>query len=46
MTNIDEDLKDSAPQFQLDPNSSSTHHMKIKLLSDIQAELLRDEARI
>ena len=29
LTKIDEDLKDSAQQLQLDPNSSSAHHMKI-----------------
>lgn len=42
----DEDLKASAQKLQLDPSSSSTHHMKIKFLSDIQKELLREEARI
>ena len=43
---IDEDLKASAQKLQLDPSSSSAHHMKIIFLSDMQSELLREEARI
>ncbi|GLJ26886.1 hypothetical protein SUGI_0525910 [Cryptomeria japonica] len=43
---VDDDLKASAQQLQLDPNSSSTHHSKIRVLSDKQSELLREDARI
>jgi hypothetical protein len=43
---IDEDLKASAQQLQLEPSSSSTHHSKIRFLSDKQSELLREDARI
>ncbi|GLJ19050.1 hypothetical protein SUGI_0341960 [Cryptomeria japonica] len=43
---VDDDLKASAQQLQLDPSSSSTHHSKIRLLSDKQSELLREDARI
>ena len=39
---IDEDLKASAQQLQLDPSSSSAHFKKIRFLSDMQAELLRE----
>ena len=43
---IDEDLKASTQQLQLDPSSSSTHFKKIRFLSDMQVEFLREEARI
>ncbi|GLJ22159.1 hypothetical protein SUGI_0416310 [Cryptomeria japonica] len=43
---VDDDLKASAQQFQLDPSSSSTHHSKIRVLSDKQSKLLREDARI
>ncbi|GLJ49362.1 hypothetical protein SUGI_1044140 [Cryptomeria japonica] len=43
---IDDDLKASAQQLQLDPNSSSTHHSNIRFLLDKQSELLREDARI
>ncbi|GLJ19236.1 hypothetical protein SUGI_0345800 [Cryptomeria japonica] len=43
---VDDDLKASAQQLQLDPISSSTHHSKIRVLSDKQSELLREDARI
>ncbi|GLJ49406.1 hypothetical protein SUGI_1045760 [Cryptomeria japonica] len=43
---VDDDLKASAQQLQLDPSSSSTHHSKIRVLSDKQLELLREDARI
>ncbi|GLJ12321.1 hypothetical protein SUGI_0188670 [Cryptomeria japonica] len=43
---VDDDLKASARQLQLDPSSSSTHHSKIRVLSDKQSELLREDARI
>ncbi|GLJ23408.1 hypothetical protein SUGI_0442970 [Cryptomeria japonica] len=43
---IDDDLKVSAQQLQLDPSSSSTHHSNIRVLSDKQSELLREDARI
>ncbi|GLJ16328.1 hypothetical protein SUGI_0275910 [Cryptomeria japonica] len=43
---IDDDLKASAQQLQLDPSSSSTHHSNIRFLLDKQSELLREDARI
>ncbi|GLJ25533.1 hypothetical protein SUGI_0488990 [Cryptomeria japonica] len=43
---IDDDLKASAQQLQLDPSSSSTHHSNIRFLLDKQSELLRKDARI
>ena len=46
MNKIDEDLIASAKQLQLDSSSSLTHHMKMRFLSDMQVELLREEARI
>ena len=46
LNKIDEDLKASAQKLQLEPSSSSTHHMKIKFLLDMKIELLREEARI
>lgn len=46
LNKIDEDLKASAQRLQLDPNSSSAHHIKVRFLSDMQIELLREEARI
>ena len=46
LNKIDADMKVSAQMLQLDPNSSSSHHLRIKFLSEKQAELLREEARI
>ena len=46
LTKNDEDIKASAQQLQLDPSLSSACHMKIIFLSDMQAKLLREEARI
>ncbi|GLJ24337.1 hypothetical protein SUGI_0464530 [Cryptomeria japonica] len=43
---IDDDLKVSAQQLQLDPSSGSTHHSNIRFLLDKQSELLREDARI
>ncbi|GLJ20075.1 hypothetical protein SUGI_0364220 [Cryptomeria japonica] len=43
---IDDDLKVSAQQLQLDPSSSSTHHSNIRFLLNKQSELLREDARI
>ncbi|GLJ42621.1 hypothetical protein SUGI_0883280 [Cryptomeria japonica] len=43
---VDDDLKASAQQLQLDPSSSSTHHSKIRVLSYKQSELLKEDARI
>ncbi|GLJ07187.1 hypothetical protein SUGI_0060910 [Cryptomeria japonica] len=43
---IDDDLKVSAQQLQLDPSSSSTHHSNIRFLLDKQSEFLREDARI
>ncbi|GLJ18491.1 hypothetical protein SUGI_0328210 [Cryptomeria japonica] len=43
---IDDDLKASAQQLQLDPSSSSTHHSNIRFLLDKQSELLREDTRI
>ncbi|GLJ26565.1 hypothetical protein SUGI_0514850 [Cryptomeria japonica] len=43
---IDDDLKASVQQLQLDPSSSSTHHSNIRFLLDKQSELLREDARI
>ena len=39
-------MKANAQRLQLDPSSSSTHHIKVRYLSDMQAELLREEAKI
>ena len=46
LSKIDEDLKASAQQLQLDPSSSSAHFKKIIFLSNMQEEFLREEARI
>lgn len=46
LSKIDEDLKASAQQLQLDPSSSFAHFQKIRFLSDMQVELLKEEARI
>ena len=46
LNKIDEDLKASGQKLQLEPSSSSAHHMKIRFLSDMQSKLLKDEARI
>ena len=46
ISKIDEDLKASAHQLSLDPRYSSTHYTKIRFLTNMQEELLREEARI
>ncbi|GLJ28250.1 hypothetical protein SUGI_0555160 [Cryptomeria japonica] len=46
LNKIDDDLKASAQQLQLDPSSSSTHHSNIRFLLNKQSELLREDARI
>ena len=46
LNKIDMDIQTSAQRLQLDPSSSSSHHIKVKFLANIQAELLREEARI
>lgn len=46
LNKIDVDIKDSAQRLMLDPSLSSAHHMKLRSLSDMQEELLREEARI
>ena len=46
LNKIDEDLMANAKKLQLDPSSSSAHQIKIIFLSDMQVELLREEARI
>ena len=43
---IDNDMKASASTFQSNPSSSISHHSKMKYLAALQAELLREEARI
>ena len=40
------DMQSSASKLRMDPSSSSSHHTKIRYLSDVQAKLLREEARI
>ena len=42
LNKIDEDLKASTQKLQLDPSSSLAHHIKVRFLSDMQAELLRE----
>ena len=39
-------MQSSASKFQTFPSSNSSHHTKVKFLADVQAELLREEARI
>ena len=46
LNKIDEDLKVSAQKLQLELSSSSAHHMKIRFLSDMSLDLLKEEARI
>ena len=46
LNKIDEDLMASAKQLQLDSNSSSTHHMKIRFLLDMQVDFFSEETRI
>jgi hypothetical protein len=46
LNKIDEDMKVSAQLMQSDHSTSSSHHHKIRFLSEKQAELLREEARI
>ena len=43
---IDNDMQSSASSLQVNPSSSISHHSKIKYLAALQAELLREEARI
>ena len=46
LNKIDKDMKSSVQRLQLDPNSSLAHHIKVRFLLDMQAELIREEARI
>ena len=46
LAKIDEDMKASARQLQLDPSSSFSHFSKIRFLTNKQAKLLREDARI
>ena len=46
LNKIDEDMKVSAQMLHLDHSTSSSHHLRIRFLSEKQAELLREEARI
>ncbi|MFA1255996.1 hypothetical protein, partial [Klebsiella pneumoniae] len=46
LNKIDVDMQSSAQNLQLDPSFSSSHHIKVKYLTDMQEELLREEARI
>lgn len=46
LSQIDTDLKASAHRLSLDPSTSPTHFVKIRYLTDLQAKLLREEARI
>ena len=39
-------MQSSTSKLQTDPSSSSSHHTKVRYLADIQAEILREEARI
>ena len=39
-------MQSSASSLQIDPSSSTSHHSKMKYLASLQAELLREEARI
>lgn len=43
---IDSDTKASAGKLALEPSTSSVHFGKINYLTDLQAELLREEVRI
>lgn len=43
---IEIDIKDSVQKLMLDPSTSSTHHMQLQSLSDMQIELSKEEARI
>lgn len=44
LAKIDEDLKNNASELALDPSSISSHFVKVRFLTDSQAELLREEA--
>ena len=46
LSKIDEDLKASAQQLQLDPSSILTHFKKIRFLTSKQVEFLREEERV
>ena len=43
---IDNDMQSSASSLQVNPSSCISHHSKMKYLVALQAELLREEARI
>ena len=42
----DEAMKESAHQLSLDPSYNSLHYSKIRFLTNLQAKLLKEEARI
>ena len=46
LNKIDEDLKVSAQSLKLDPSSSSSHYLRIKILSGKQVDLLKEEGSI
>ena len=46
LSKIDEDMKASAHQLSLDPSHSFAHYTKIRYLTNLQAKLLKEEARI
>ena len=46
LNKIDIDMQSSASKIQMDPSSSSYHHTRIRYLTNLQVELLREEARI
>ena len=46
LNKIDNDMQASASSLQADPSTSFSHHKKMKYLATLQAELLREEARI
>ena len=46
LSKIDEDLKESGQKLSLDPSYSYAHYSKIRFLTNLQVELLREEARI
>ena len=46
LNKIDIDMQLSASKLKVDSSSSTSHHTKIIYLAEVQAELLREEARI
>ena len=46
LNKIDYDMQASASSLQAYPSTSFSHHKKMKYLATLQAELLREEARI